>query len=257
MRLIGLRCGGLRTDLGSLFGVEPRGARDEIPIMCFAVDTGDGVLVFDTGLHESCCGAGGADRYGRLLDGFEPVCTRSAMIDARLQQAGIALDDVRWVTNSHLHFDHAGSNAAFPAATHLVRGREIAHARAKLHKPVGFVAADIAWLDATADTTWDYDDRYQVAPGVCLLDASGHTPGHQALEVEFVDGRRFLCFGDAAYTLEAVDRATPTGYSANREQAVATLGRLRDAGASGTVLLSSHDAEQWRDVDDLVLVHHA
>jgi N-acyl homoserine lactone hydrolase len=257
MRLIGLRCGGLRTDLGSLMSGSPSGVRREIPIMCFVVDTGDGVLVFDTGMHESCCGGGAADRYGRLLDSFEPVCARSAMIDARLEQAGFALDDVRWVTNSHLHFDHAGGNASFPAATHLVRRREIEHARARLLKPAGFVAADIEWLTAAAGASWDYEGRHDIAGGVSLIDAAGHTPGHQALDVTFTDGRRFVCFGDAAYTLEAVTNITPTGYSADRERAVATLRQLRDAQAGGAVLLSAHDIEQWRDVDDLVLVHHA
>jgi glyoxylase-like metal-dependent hydrolase (beta-lactamase superfamily II) len=230
-----------------------------MPIMCFVVDTGDGVLVFDTGLHESCCGTGAdaTDRYGRLLDSFEPVCLRTAMIDARLQQAGFAVDDVRWVTNSHLHFDHSGSNAMFPAATQLVRRREIDYARARLLKPSGFVAADIEWLDATSGSPWDYDERHEIVPGLSLVDASGHTPGHQALEVEFTDGRRFVCFGDAAYTLEAVADVTPTGYSANADWAIATLHRLRDAQANGAVLLSGHDVEQWQDVADLVLVHDA
>ena len=225
--------------------------------MCFVVETGDGVLVFDTGLHESCCGVGAADRYGRLLDAFEPVCPRSAMIDARLQQAGYLLEDVRWVTNSHLHFDHAGSNEMFPTAVHLVRRREVEHARARLTKPAGFLAADIEWLTSVADPTWDYDERHEVVPGVALVDASGHTPGHQALDVEFTDGRRFVCFGDAAYTLEAVANATPTGYSSNVERAVATLRQLREKQAAGAVLLSAHDSEQWRDVADLVLVHEA
>ena len=114
--------------------------------MCFAVDTGDGVLVFDTGLHESCCGDGAAAamHYGALLDGFEPLCPREALIDERLRQAGIAVDDVRWVTNSHLHFDHAGRNEIFRGATQLVRARELTYASARTHKPTFFVAAEPA-----------------------------------------------------------------------------------------------------------------
>jgi glyoxylase-like metal-dependent hydrolase (beta-lactamase superfamily II) len=161
------------------------------------------------------------------------------------------------VTNSHLHFDHAGSNAVFPAATQLVRRRELEHARARLLKPGGFVAADIESLTDAADASWDYDDRHQIVPGVSLVDAAGHTPGHQALDVTFADGQRFVCFGDAAYTLEAVANVMPTGYSADRERAVATLHQLRDAHANGAVLLSAHDIEQWQQVDDLVLIHHA
>ena len=50
-------------------------------------------------------------------------CPRHALVDERLRQAGHAVDEVRWVVNSHLHFDHAGRNAAFPAATQYVRAR--------------------------------------------------------------------------------------------------------------------------------------
>lgn len=38
---------------------------------------------------------------------------------------------------------------------------------------------------------WDYDDRFDVADGVALIDTAGHTPGHQSLDVRFADGRRF------------------------------------------------------------------
>ena len=33
----------LQASLGGVMG--------DVPVMCFAVDTGDGVLVFDTGIH--------------------------------------------------------------------------------------------------------------------------------------------------------------------------------------------------------------
>ena len=85
--------------------------------MCFAVDTGDGVLVFDTGLHEACCGPDPVAHFGAMLNLFEIRCPRHALVDERLRQAGYSADEVRWVVNSHLHFDHAGRNAAFPLAT--------------------------------------------------------------------------------------------------------------------------------------------
>ena len=89
--------------------------------MCFAVDTDDGVLVFDTGMHEACCGPDPAAHFGAMLTLFEIRCPRHALVDERLRQAGYTVDEVRWVVNSHLHFDHAGRNAAFPAATQYVR----------------------------------------------------------------------------------------------------------------------------------------
>ena len=51
MKLLALRCGDLYTDVSGLLVGQPTGVMGEVPVMCFLVDTGDGVLVFDTGLH--------------------------------------------------------------------------------------------------------------------------------------------------------------------------------------------------------------
>ncbi|MBV9660909.1 MAG: N-acyl homoserine lactonase family protein [Acidimicrobiales bacterium] len=256
MRLLGLRCGGLATDMGLLLEGRPSGVQDVIPVMCFAVDTGNGVLVFDTGLHESCCGNGAADHYGVLIQTFDPVCGRQALIDERLRQAGIGLDEVRWVTNSHLHFDHTGRNGVFAGATHLVRSCELAFARSRLTKPFGFIKDEIDTAESfLAGDGWDYDERHEVASGVVLIDTAGHTPGHQALEVTFRDGQRFICIGDAAYTLEAVDQKRLTGRPADRDRAVATLEALREASRAGAKLLTAHDIDQWRTTEDVTLLH--
>ena len=254
VRLIGLRCGGFVVDVGSFLGTDQRGVSAEMPVMCFVVDTGDGVLVFDTGMHESCCDGRAAARYGRMLETFEPVCRREALIDARLRQAGFADDEIRWVSNSHLHFDHVGGNELFPGATHLIRTRELEFARTRLHKPTGYVAPEIEVAGRLA-ADWDYDDQFELTKGVSFRHLPGHTPWHQALEVSFDDGRQFLCFGDAAYSLEAVAEQRPTGYVADPQITAATLRALSDADRSGVELLSAHDFDQWRDVKDLVLLH--
>jgi N-acyl homoserine lactone hydrolase len=256
MRLIGVRCGGLITDIGSFLGTDQRGVRAEIPVMCFIVDTGDGVLVFDTGMHESCCDGRAASRYGRLLEGFELACERNMLIDARVRQAGFANDDVRWIANSHLHFDHVGGNGSFPSASHLIRERELEFARTRMHKPTGYVAPDIEATGSLA-VGWDYEDSFELTDGVSFRHLPGHTPGHQGLEVTFRDGQRYLCIGDAAYSLEAVAGERPTGFVADRQVTAATLRALNDADREGVVLLSAHDIDQWREVSDLTLVHEA
>ena len=48
-----------------------------------------------------------------------PTSLRS--LGARL---GIAPGDIRYVVNSHLHYDHCGGNAHFPKATLVVHARE-------------------------------------------------------------------------------------------------------------------------------------
>ncbi|MEY2401997.1 MAG: N-acyl homoserine lactone hydrolase [Ilumatobacteraceae bacterium] len=251
MKLWALRCGDLYTDVSGLLAGEPTGVMGDVPVMCFAVDTGDGVLVFDTGVHEACCGPDPAGHFGAMLKLFEIRCPRHALVDERLRQAGYAIDEVRWVVNSHLHFDHAGRNAAFPAATQYVRERELAWAWTQSTKPSGLLPGDLA--EVSADP-WDYDDVFDLLPGVRLVSTPGHTPGHQAMLVSFTDGRSFVCAGDAAYTLQAVVEHRPTGRPTDVEEATASLHLLTALDAE---ILTSHDIDQWRDVTDASLIHAA
>jgi N-acyl homoserine lactone hydrolase len=251
MKLWALRCGDLYTDIGGLVAGDPKGVMADVPVMCFAVDTDDGVLVFDTGMHEACCGPDPVAHFGAMWSVFEIRCPRHALVDERLRQAGYTVDQVRWVVNSHLHFDHAGRNAAFPAATQYVRTRELTWGWEQSKKPRGVLAGDLAELSVDP---WDYDDTFDLAPGLRLVSTPGHTPGHQALLVTFTDGRSYVCAGDAAYTLQAIVEHTPTGRGADLDQSIASLHTLTSLGAE---ILTAHDVDQWRDVAEATLIHSA
>ena len=251
MKLWALRCGDLYTDVGGLLAGQNSGVMAEVPVMCFAVDTGDGVVVFDTGFHEACCGPDPVAHFGSMWKAFEIRCPRHALVDERLRQSGYSVDEVRWVVNSHLHFDHAGRNAAFPAATEYVRARELVWAHERATKSSGVLAGDLAELTAEP---WDYDDEFEIHDGLRLISTPGHTPGHQALLVSFLDGRRFACVGDAAYTLQAVIEHRPTGRPVDAVAATASLHRVTSLGAE---ILTAHDIDQWCAVADVGLVHAA
>ena len=89
---------------------------------------------------------------------------------------------------------------------------------------------------------------------LAVLATPGHTPGHQALQVSFADGRIFVCAGDAAYTLQAIVEHRPTGRPTDTDQATTSLKTLTALGAE---ILTAHDIDQWSDVKEASLIHAA
>jgi len=52
----------------------------------------------------------------------------------------------------------------------------------------------------------DYQSYLPVAPGMVLIKAPGHTPGHQMVYVRLATGREYLFIGDVAWTLDNVTK---------------------------------------------------
>ena len=130
---------------------------------------------------------------------------------------------MRYVANSHLHFDHCGGNEFFPRATFLVQRPELEAAR----KP-GFVPRY-----SPSPIDFDHPLDYQLIDGehdvfgdgtVVLLPTYGHTPGHQSLRVRAGKDAHIVCASDACYTRENMDRDVLPEHP---------VGPGRDAGVAG------------------------
>jgi glyoxylase-like metal-dependent hydrolase (beta-lactamase superfamily II) len=52
----------------------------------------------------------------------------------------------------------------------------------------------------------DYENYLPVAPGMVLIKAPGHTPGHQMVYVRLDSGREYLLIGDVGWTLDNVSQ---------------------------------------------------
>ena len=52
----------------------------------------------------------------------------------------------------------------------------------------------------------EYESYLPVAPGMVLIKAPGHTPGHQMVYVRLATGREYLFIGDVGWTLDNVTR---------------------------------------------------
>ena len=100
---------------------------------------------------------------------------------------------------------HAGQNVAFPGRPIHVQAAEREAARAPDH------TID-AWVDFPGARYVEEDGEAELLPGVRLIPAPGHTPGHQSLAVDAVDGRTLLV-GQALYTRAEWDGASEPGVS--------------------------------------------
>src|SRR5881392_2033576 len=108
-----LEAGSQHLDGGAMFGVVPKplwerripaDARNRIPLAmrCLLVEHPDGLVLIDTALGNKE-DAKFLDIYGVENQGLEGA----TQLEDALASAGFLPRDVKWVINTHLHFDHA------------------------------------------------------------------------------------------------------------------------------------------------------
>lgn len=148
---------------------------------CLYIESGDARLLVDTGLGQT-----ERPGYGRLHDG--------------LNAAGIAPADINLICITHFHGDHIGGLTdgegapVFPNARYVTTETEWGHwlseeTLAKIGEDMAnFIRGKLLPLE---DQFSYADDGDEIAPGVCIVDMPGHTPGHSGLLLES-DGERLL-----------------------------------------------------------------
>ncbi|HUY98476.1 MAG TPA: N-acyl homoserine lactonase family protein [Verrucomicrobiae bacterium] len=219
------------------------GLRIHIPIAGYLYRTEAGrTVVIDTGIHRSH-----VDDPDRTWRGTEtatllrPVMRVEDTIDFRLAQLGLRGADVTDVINTHLHFDHAGNNDAFPHATFHVQREHLEAATDNPAFPNQYWRLDGLQYHLLEGET-DLGDEILVWP------TPGHAPGHQSVRLRLPRDGTFVICGDAIYEEDNLRHDSWGGHAdpaMARQSALALLERAR--GWEATVFYG-HDAEQWRTV---------
>jgi glyoxylase-like metal-dependent hydrolase (beta-lactamase superfamily II) len=222
-----LDAGRVGLDGGAMFGVVPKPLwekrispdprnRISLAMRCLLVEHPDGPILIDTGA--------GNKENAKFRDIYaleNEAVDAPTRLEVALAAAGLEPRDVRWVVNTHLHFDHAGGNTvrtpageitlAFPEATYVVQRGELAFARepnertAASYFPPNFEPVE-------AGNQWQLlDGETELVPGVTLIPTPGHTPFHQSVLVSD-GGESALFLGDLVPTAAHVPLPWIMGY---------------------------------------------
>lgn len=168
---------------------------------------------------------------------YAPWATHTAIEDA-LADADVEVDEVRLVVLTHLHADHSGGAVVdgrprFPNARHVVHPADWDHFAGVEDGKSYAARRAMEPLEERGMLDLDPDDR-EVWPGIHVVHAPGHTPGHRSVVVEGVSDT-LLFTGDLLHTPPQVARPeAPSSHDddpalASRSRA-RLMGRARDHG---------------------------
>jgi glyoxylase-like metal-dependent hydrolase (beta-lactamase superfamily II) len=204
------------------------------PYIALLVDTGPVRVLIDTG-----AGALGPDT-GKLLES--------------LASTGFSPDDIHLIILSHGHPDHTGGMSRFPNASVVIMRREYefwtaAETRAKLDAGrmygLGALEALIAagvrdHLEPARDRMRLLEGPTEVAAGILVFPAPGHTPGHAAVLISS-RRRQLLCVGDAiVHPAQFEHPDWVCAFDLAREETVSTRKLLLDRAAADRCLLAGY-----------------
>jgi glyoxylase-like metal-dependent hydrolase (beta-lactamase superfamily II) len=201
---------------------------------CVLVRTSDGPAVIDTGLGARFLGYGPRIEplVGRLGDG--------------LVTAGVPAAELAAVVFTHLHQDHCrgatwSGELTFPRATGFAHAAEVAFwsGAAGVTDEEHLASARDA-IRLFGDRLRPFVDNAEILPGVRVVDAAGHTPGHCAVLLES-DGERLLCVGDLFYDqLQLSHPGWCTPWDHDTARAVRTRRVLLDRAADEHLLVHAY-----------------
>ncbi len=209
----------------------------------------DGTLMIDAGMDEAVHRTFG-------MGSVEPYWPeRNAAVQEALMAASL-------VVITHEHGDHVAgvvrspNRRAIAAHTMLTKAQVetlVLAPQSPLIRLTPAQAADYLVVD--------YARFFPVAPGVVLVKAPGHTPGHQMVFVRLASGTEFLLSADVTWALDGIDGITQRPQTTSdriREDRDALQHQIRWLKAvltvSNVVIVPSHDAAHLADLEQRELI---
>jgi glyoxylase-like metal-dependent hydrolase (beta-lactamase superfamily II) len=190
-----------------------------VPVNCALFQTAETTVLVDTGA--------GAKPRAFLPD------AGAALLD-ELARGGVQPEDVDLVVHTHLHVDHVGWSGSFPNARYVVHEDDWAYFmnEASLDERP-HLREKILPLERVERVTGETE----VAPGVRVEPAPGHTPGHVTVRVGDV-----VAIGDlVAHELQVVDPALVFVNDVDADLAATTRKRvIAELAGDGARVIAGH-----------------
>jgi glyoxylase-like metal-dependent hydrolase (beta-lactamase superfamily II) len=223
--------------------------RVTLPIPYFLVRHPRGNVLVDGGLQLDACRDPVAYFGADLVAAMRPQVSEANHMRAQLAAIDVDPGSIRYVVQSHLHFDHTGALGELPEATFLVHRRELEYAAAPDWFADGYQARDLE----RADVRWQAFDLDEDEPdmdlygdgAVRIVFTPGHSAGLVAVLVTLEQGTVLLA-GDAADTATHYAHRALPGLYLDGPAVVRSIERLRHLEqTTGALVIFGHDVEQW------------
>ena len=214
-----LYCGSLVVDKGTVqtYHVDV-GKIVEMPIFAYLIRTEEGNILFDSGIDHD-------DLPFLSSIGKKIKAKEEDFLLTRLREAEVAPEEINFVLQSHLHWDHSGLLKCFPKARIIVQREEYGYA---INPPPFAETFYRCPYYNSPNLNWQIiDGDESVVPGITTIFTPGHTPGHQSLIVNLPESGVIILAGDCAYISENIEREIIPGIFVNPVQALHSLKRLK------------------------------
>jgi len=250
--VFGLREGFFLLDGGAMFGVVPKTLweklcpadgqnRIRLGLNSLVIRTPESVVLVETGI---------GTKTDKKLMGITCVQTEPGLL-ASLAAAGFKPEDVGFVVNTHLHFDHCGGNTVrdasgrlrptFPSARYVIQKGEWDEARnPNEREKSSYLPEDFLPLEEAGVLELVDGDR-EIAPGVEVIVSPGHTRRHQSVKVTS-RGETLFFLGDLVPTAAHIRAAYIMSYDLYPLETLETRKKLYEqAIAEDWLLAFVHD----------------
>jgi glyoxylase-like metal-dependent hydrolase (beta-lactamase superfamily II) len=248
-----LNDGGFRLDGGAMFGVVPKPMwekklpadernRISLEMNCLLVRAAGKTLLVETGA---------GDKWDPKRRDIYAI-GNGKRLPKQLAARGVGLDQIDYVVNTHLHFDHCGWNTrfedgravpTFPNAQYVVQRGELEHAKHPNERDRASYMTDNFLPIESAGKWWLLEGDREIVPGVEVIRVPGHNADMQCVRLSG-GGKSAFFFVDLVPTTAHLSYPWIMAYDL---YPLTTLENKRkwipEIAREGTLALFAHDAK--------------